>query len=276
MVFERDLSMSSILDHMAAGTLHNLIVLNKFTFDHWDEASEEVVHLNASHNKLASFLEPISLERIKRTRAIKLDVANLMLKMNKYFVVPIIEKADITSIDVMQEDVDKISNAIDDSVARGATFNRDTFGCERSDLLSWRCLINEQSSILRRNHEMDRKVQATQIKLATEDQQIDWPDVISQETWPRFLQTWLKEKSFMGGEYFLCKHLISHMHPRDKPFFQTCTDSTSIVNGLTMLFGTLEQNIPKMVDELLTLDKPKENELYHIRRNLLKIKNTMS
>ena len=168
MVFERDLSMSSILDHMTAGTLHNLIVLNKFTFDQWGEVSEDVTHLNASHNKLASFLEPKCLERIKRTRAIKLDVANLMLRMNKYFAVSIIEKADIASMDVMQEDVDKISNAIDDSVARGATFNRDTFGCERSDLLSWRCLINEQSSILRHNYEVDRKVQATQIKLNTQ------------------------------------------------------------------------------------------------------------
>ena len=80
----------------------------------------------------------------------------------------------------------------------------------------------------------------------------------------------------MGSEFFLCKHLISHMDPADRPFFQACDDSTSIINGLTTLFGTLEQNIPKMVTELLTLNTPKGQESYYIRRNLLKMKHTMS
>ena len=164
-----------------------------------------------------------------------------MLRMNKYFVDPVVEEAKVTDIQIMQEDLDRISNQIDDSVSRGSCFNRETFGCERSDLFSWRCLVNEKRTILQHICDEDRKAKAARIKLNTQDKEINWPNVISSETWPDFLQLWNKEKDYMGSEYFRCRHLISHMAPADKFLFQNHEDSAQIIAGLMMLFGSLEE-----------------------------------
>ena len=57
------------------------------------------------------------------------------------------------------------------------------------------------------------------------------------------------------------------MAPADKFLFQNHEDSAQIIAGLMMLFGSLEENAPSKVAELLKLDNPKEQDKHKIYMN---------
>ena len=95
---------------------------------------------------------------------------------------------------------------------------------------------------------------------------VDWPATITQDTWYQFHKLWKKEQSFMAGDYYKCKHLLSHMGQDEKIMFQHEEDPAKIMAGPLQIFRTDSDQVPRKIEELKNLKKPKPEDHPSSRR----------
>ena len=96
------------------------------------------------------------------TKAVKVDIASIMLRMDRLVIKPhedeVVKLADVN---ILQEDLNKITTKGDDCLARGSTFDTETFDCDRKSLIEWRSLVNEKRSFLTHKESEERKASTT-------------------------------------------------------------------------------------------------------------------
>ena len=209
---EQDLSIPSIKREIANRTLHCLIVIVRPVFALWPDVAQCSGILEESLQKLSKYTEPRSVGLIRATKALRMDVACVMARMDSLVIKPLdSDNIKLAEVNILHEDLLKITMKVDECLKQGSTFDEETFGTTRDELIRWRTLVNEKKSLLSHRETEERKENSARTDMHLKGKKVDWPATISQDTWYHFLKTWKREEVFIVGDYYKVKHLLSHL-----------------------------------------------------------------
>ena len=65
------------------------------------------------------------------------------------------------------------------------------------------------------------------------------------------------------------------MGPDERTMFQYEENPAKIMTGMLQTFGTEQDQVPRKIEELKNLKKPKQDDHPHIQKNLLKLKHDL-
>ena len=86
----------------------------------------------------------------------------------------------LAEVNILQEDLLKINTKVDECLKQGSTFDEETFGISRDELIRWRTLVNEKKSFLSHKEVEERKENSARTEMHLKGKKVDWPGTITQ------------------------------------------------------------------------------------------------
>ena len=82
--------------------------------------------------KLSKYTEPRSVGLIRATRALRMDVACVMTRMDSLVIKPLeSDNIKLAEVNILHEDLLKINMKVDECLKQGSTFDEEAFGISR-------------------------------------------------------------------------------------------------------------------------------------------------